>query len=140
MLAYSPSFMEVSLPAGHRFPMSKYAALAGYLTHQGWEIQKAPKATLNDLERVHSPEYLNKWFSGTLNPAEERLLGFPYSEAMLERSLHSVGGTVAAMMQAFEHGYGINLAGGTHHAFTDRGEGFCVFNDLAICAYNSRFR
>ncbi len=133
MLAYSPSFIEVPLPDGHRFPMTKYAALAKHLSNLGWSIQKSPRATPEDLELVHTPHYIDTWISGSLSPQEERVLGFPQSLQMLERSLHSVGGTLAAMQQAFEKGYGINLAGGTHHAFAERGEGFCVFNDLAIC-------
>jgi acetoin utilization deacetylase AcuC-like enzyme len=132
MIAFSPSFVEVNLPPGHRFPMGKYAALAQRLTGLGWTIKASPEATLTDLERVHTRDYLQTWFSGTLSPYEERALGFPQSEQMLQRSLHSIGGTLEAMMQALEHGYGIHLAGGTHHAFADRGEGFCVFNDLAI--------
>jgi acetoin utilization deacetylase AcuC-like enzyme len=134
MLAYSPSFIEVPLPEGHRFPMGKYKALAERLARLGWSIQKSPRASQEDLSLVHTTPYLESWFSGCLSPAQERTLGFPQSAAMLERSLHSVGGTIAAMIQALDHGYGIHLAGGTHHAFAERGEGFCVFNDLAICA------
>jgi acetoin utilization deacetylase AcuC-like enzyme len=134
MIAYSPSFINLVLPQGHRFPMSKYAALAAHLLEQGWDIKPAPRAQRNDLEHVHTPTYIDTWFHGTLSPKEQRVLGFPQSPELLERSLHSVGGTLAAMRQAFDRGYGINLAGGTHHAFADRGEGFCVFNDLAIAA------
>lgn len=134
MQVFSPSFIEVALPAGHRFPMGKYAHLTEFLKQKGWRVQRAPRAQMEDLQRIHSEHYLQSWLYGTLSAKEERILGFPYSAAMLERSLHSVGGTLAAMVQAFELGYGVNLAGGTHHAFADRGEGFCVFNDLAVCA------
>jgi acetoin utilization deacetylase AcuC-like enzyme len=133
-LAFSPSFVHVSLPEGHRFPMGKYAALAEALTNLSWRIEKAPRANLEDLQRVHTSEYIQKWFDLALTPQEERKLGLPQSKELLERSLVSVGGTVAAMLQALECGYGINLAGGTHHAFAERGEGFCVFNDLAVAS------
>jgi acetoin utilization deacetylase AcuC-like enzyme len=140
LLAFSPSFVHVPLPEGHRFPMGKYALLSEALTKQGWQIKKAPRASVEDLQRVHTLEYLQKWFDLLLTPQEERKLGLPQSRELLERSIVSVGGTVAAMLQAFatlkdfQGGYGINLAGGTHHAFAERGEGFCVFNDLAVAS------
>jgi acetoin utilization deacetylase AcuC-like enzyme len=81
---------------------------------------------------VHTPEYVARLFSGTLSEAEQRRLGFPWSEELLIRSRASVGGTLAAARWALDRGIGGNLAGGTHHAFADRGEGFCVFNDLAV--------
>lgn len=134
VLAFSPSHIHVPLPEGHRFPMGKYALLSEALTKLGWQIEKAPRATLEDLQRVHTSQYIQKWFDLSLTPQEERKLGLPQSKELLERSVASVGGTVAAMLQAFERGYGINLAGGTHHAFAERGEGFCVFNDLAVAS------
>jgi acetoin utilization deacetylase AcuC-like enzyme len=133
-LAFSPSHISVPLPEGHRFPMSKYKALVERLEPLGWQIEKAPRATLEELHLVHTAEYLQKCFNLSLTPQEERKLGLPQSAELLERSVCSVGGTLAAMQHAFEHGYGVNLAGGTHHAFADRGEGFCVFNDLAIAS------
>jgi acetoin utilization deacetylase AcuC-like enzyme len=140
VLAFSPSHVHVPLPEGHRFPMGKYALLSEALTKLGWQIEKAPKASLEDLQRVHTSEYIQKWFDLSLTPQEERKLGLPQSQELLERSVASVGGTVAAMLQAFatlkdfQGGYGINLAGGTHHSFAERGEGFCVFNDLAVAS------
>jgi acetoin utilization deacetylase AcuC-like enzyme len=134
LLAFSPSHVHVPLPEGHRFPMGKYAALAEALTRLGWQIEKAPRANFEDLKRVHTSAYIQQWFDLALTPQEERKLGLPQSEELLERSIVSVGGTVAAMSRAFEVGYGINLAGGTHHAFAERGEGFCVFNDLAVAS------
>jgi hypothetical protein len=114
--------------------MGKYAALVGRLEQLGWSIERADRATQEDLQRVHTNEYIQTWFNLALTPQEERKLGLPQSAELLERSLCSVGGTLSAMMQAFETGYGVNLAGGTHHAFADRGEGFCVFNDLAVAS------
>ncbi len=134
LLAFSPSHIGVPLPEGHRFPMSKYRALVEKLEPLGWHIEKAPRATLQDLQLVHRAEYVQKCFDLSLTPQEERKLGLPQSAGLLERSLCSVGGTLAAMYHALQHGYGVNLAGGTHHAFADRGEGFCVFNDLAIAS------
>jgi acetoin utilization deacetylase AcuC-like enzyme len=134
VLAFSPSHITVPLPEGHRFPMSKYRALVERLEPQGWQIEKAPRATLEDLQLVHTAAYVQKCFDLLLTPQEERKLGLPQSAELLERSVCSVGGTLAAMSHALEYGYGINLAGGTHHAFADRGEGFCVFNDLAIAS------
>ena len=133
-LAFSPSFVHVPLPEGHRFPMGKYALLSETLTELGWQIEKAPRASLEDLQHVHTSAYIQQWSDLSLTPQEERKLGLPQSKELLERSIVSVGGTVAAMLQVFERGYGINLAGGTHHAFAERGEGFCVFNDLAVAS------
>jgi acetoin utilization deacetylase AcuC-like enzyme len=82
--------------------------------------------------RVHTPAYVDAFTTGTLLPAEMRRLGFPWSEALVERSYRAVGGTIAAASAALEHGVAMNLAGGTHHAFAERGEGFCVFNDVAV--------
>ena len=137
-LAFSSSHITVPLPDGHRFPILKYKALVEKLTPLGWQIKKAPKATLEDLQLVHTAAYLQKCFDLSLTPQEERKLGLPQSPQLLERSLCSVGGTLAALEYALEHRYGINLAGGTHHAFADRGEGFCVFNDLAVASRKAR--
>ena len=82
--------------------------------------------------RVHTAEYLSKVKSGKLSPREIRRIGFPWSPQLVERSRRSVGGTIAASLAALTEGIAINLAGGTHHAYPDHGEGFCVFNDVAI--------
>lgn len=84
--------------------------------------------------RVHTPEYLSKVKSGKLSPWEIRRIGFPWSPQLMERSRRSVGGTIAASLASLTEGIAINLAGGTHHAYPDHGEGFCVFNDVAIAA------
>lgn len=133
--AYTPSHIAVPLPAGHRFPMLKYRLLAEHLQRRGWRIEAAPEAPWKRLARVHREAYLKSWREGTLTPRAERLLGLPYSPELLARSLASVGGTLLAVDDACRSGLGINLAGGTHHAFADRGEGFCVFNDLAVAAH-----
>ncbi len=92
-----------------------------------------PAAASDELLRlVHTPDYVERFVAGTLSAAELRRIGFPWSPALVERSRRAVGGTVAAARHALAAGTGMNLAGGTHHAFPDHGEGFCVFNDVAI--------
>jgi acetoin utilization deacetylase AcuC-like enzyme len=81
---------------------------------------------------VHTRDYVRRFRQGALDAAELRRLGFPWSEALVERSYRAVGGTIAAARHALSHGLAMNLAGGTHHAFPDHGEGFCVFNDVAV--------
>ena len=98
----------------------------------GWQVNDAPSAPLEDIRRVHTSEYFHALKTCTLERKAERKLGFPQSAALLERSLHSVGGTLAAFHDALGRGYGVNLAGGTHHAYAGHGEGFCVFNDYAV--------
>ncbi|MEZ4632872.1 MAG: histone deacetylase [Deinococcales bacterium] len=134
MLAFSPSHIQVPLSEGHRFPMGKYALLAQAMRQEGWKVEKAPPASLVDLALVHEVSYLEAWRQGTLEAKAIRKLGLPYSPELFERSLASVGGTLAAFKHARREGYGVNLAGGTHHAFAGHGEGFCVFNDLAMVA------
>jgi acetoin utilization deacetylase AcuC-like enzyme len=89
-------------------------------------------ATDEEILRVHDPGYFERVTAGTLERAEVRRIGFPWSPAMVERSRRSAGGTIAACREALRQGSAVNLAGGTHHAFRDRGEGYCVFNDAAI--------
>jgi len=94
-----------------------------------------PEAAKKDeLETVHEAEYVRKVRTGTLTEAEVRRIGFPWSPALVERSLRSVGGTLLAARASLKDGVAMNLSGGTHHAFPDRGEGFCVFNDVAVAA------
>ena len=88
--------------------------------------------TLEDLERVHTRGYVARVTDGSLSREDIRRIGFPWSAQLVERSRRSVGGTIAAARAAVEDGASVNLAGGTHHAFADRGEGFCVFNDVAV--------
>ncbi|HSP79480.1 MAG TPA: histone deacetylase, partial [Myxococcaceae bacterium] len=126
----------VPLPPGHRFPMEKYRLLRDLLLERGVLppacLEPSSPIERESLERVHTARYLDALWSGTLSEAEVRRLGFPWSEALLTRSLASVGGTVAAARAALEEGLAGNLAGGTHHAFADHGEGYCVFNDIAV--------
>lgn len=126
------------LPPGHRFPMAKYALLRQRIVasvlmtrHQ---LRVPEPATDADLLRVHTNEYLRKVVNGALDAAAIRRVGFPWSTQLVERSRRSVGGTIAACRAALTEGVAVNLAGGTHHAFADWGEGFCVFNDAAVAA------
>jgi acetoin utilization deacetylase AcuC-like enzyme len=127
---------EVALPPGHRFPMPKYRMLRERLVGEGvlaaGELEEAGLIDRSSLLLAHTPEYLMTVFSGTLSDAEQRRLGFTWSEALVARSRASVFGTVAAGFAALRDGMAGNLAGGTHHAFSDHGTGFCVFNDLAV--------
>ena len=132
--AYSGSTYTIPLPDGHRFPMYKYAGVRYILEQSGLEILEPPRPSWEQVERVHTHEYLRKLRFGDLEPKELRLLGFPWSEMLVERALRAAGGTLQASFDALEHGLGINLAGGTHHAYPDHGEGFCTLNDVAIAA------
>ena len=137
MLFYSDVFV-LPLPSHHRFPMGKYARLRERLLAEGTFGEgdfRIPEGVDDDaIARAHCRAYLGRVSRGELSPAEQRAIGFPWSERMVERSRRSSGATLAAARQALTHGWSANLAGGTHHAFRDRGEGFCVFNDVAIAA------
>ncbi len=123
------------LPEGHRFPMRKYALLRERVTGDPRvQLVVPPAATDEELLRVHTPDYLAAVVQGTLGREEQRRIGFPWSPGLVERSRRSVGGTVSAAWAALDEGFSASLAGGTHHAFADRGEGFCVFNDAAVAA------
>ena len=134
---YSDRFV-LPLPEGHRFPMVKYSRLrervaATDICAPG-EL-RAPRAVSNkEILRSHERGYLRRVVAGTLTEKEVRRIGFPWSEKMVERSRRASGGTLGACLGALEDGFAANLAGGTHHAFADRGEGYCIFNDSAIAA------
>lgn len=128
--------VTLPLPKGHRFPVEKYSrlrqrvVLAGLVPPQN--LVTAPPATAEDLLRVHTSDYVQRVLTGTLTEKEIRRIGLPWSPELVERSLSSVGGTMAASRAALEDGIAANLGGGTHHAYADHGEGFCVFNDVAV--------
>src|SRR5918993_1049782 len=98
------------------------------------DLHEAPLASLDDLRLVHDASYVDAVVHGTVSHEIQRRIGFPWSPQMVERSRRSVGATIAAATAALDDGAAANLAGGTHHAFADRGEGFCVFNDVAVAA------
>jgi len=140
-LYYADHFV-LPLPAGHRFPMEKYSRLRSRLAASGvfapddFEVPAAADDAA--ILRAHDADYLHRVVSGTLNAAEQRRIGFPWSPQMVERSRRSAGATLAACRTALAGGWAANLAGGTHHAHRDFGSGFCVFNDAAIAALAMR--
>jgi acetoin utilization deacetylase AcuC-like enzyme len=134
---YSDRFV-LQLPEEHRFPMKEYSMLRERVDEDGLcapgELHVPHPVTDEEVLRAHDPAYLKKVVSGALTDKEMRRIGFPWSERMVERSRRASGGTLGACRVALEEGLAANLAGGTHHAFSDRGEGFCVLNDSAIAA------
>lgn len=126
------------LPENHRFPMVKYSLLPEQLIYEGTISEKqlfSPSALPEKaVLRTHQEEYWNKLKNLQLSKQEERRTGFPLSASLIEREVTIMNGTVEAARYAFQYGIAMNIAGGTHHAFTNRGEGFCLLNDLAIAA------
>ena len=124
------------LPAGHSFPMSKYQLLREKVAAQSPQIRlaAAPAASDGELALAHEPGYVTAVAEGWLTAAQQREIGFPWSPRMAERARRSVGATIAAARAALAEGVAANLAGGTHHAQSDKGSGYCVFNDVAVAA------
>ncbi|RMC99923.1 histone deacetylase [Aquitalea palustris] len=135
MHIYRTDQFPLPLPAGHRFPAQKYRmlteAVAGFAADC---LDTAAAATPWELQQAHSPEYIAQVLDGSLPARAWREIGLPWSPQLVERSCRSVGATIAAARSALLHGCGISLAGGTHHAYRDKGSGFCVFNDVAVAA------
>lgn len=138
MRAFYSDHFVLPLPEGHKFPMAKYSGLRRRIVEAGIlppeALSEAPAVSWDDLRLVHTADYVDAVAAGTLPREAQRRIGFPWSPGMVERSRRSVGATVAAARAARVDGLAANLAGGTHHAFADRGEGFCVFNDVAVAA------
>lgn len=133
---WSSSRYTFPLPEGHRFPVAKYERLRERIVREGIAppdaITEPHRATREELLLVHTADYVDRFASGAMTTEELRRLGLPWSPALVERSHRAVGGTTDAARWAVDNGIAMNLAGGTHHAFADRGEGFCVFNDVAV--------
>lgn len=136
MQGFYSTRVTLPLPEGHRFPIEKYERLRARLAAELPALQQVPAEPASDemLALVHSAHYIGAVSQGTLTAAAQREIGFPWSEAMVDRARRSVGATVAAVRAALSDGVAANLAGGTHHASTDSGGGFCVFNDVAVAA------
>ena len=136
MHAFYADHYVLPLPEGHRFPMRKYSRLRERLGQElpGLQMQAAPPASDGELALAHTPAYIQAVCTGSLPAPMQREIGFPWSEAMVARSRRSAGATVAAARVALREGLAGNLAGGTHHASSDKGGGFCVFNDAAVAA------
>jgi acetoin utilization deacetylase AcuC-like enzyme len=136
--AFTCDRFKIPLPEWHRFPMSKYARLRERIEQSGpigpGDLLIPPAATDEQLLLAHDADYLKKVVEGTLSRDEVRVMGFPWSPLLVERSRRSVGATIEACRSAIVEGVAVNLAGGTHHAFRDHGAGFCVFNDAAVAA------
>jgi acetoin utilization deacetylase AcuC-like enzyme len=136
------SAYEAALPPGHPFPMSKYPLLKQLLLHEGimvpTDLIEPESLPAHIMGAVHTDEYLAKLQSSGLSSAETRRLGMPWSETLWLRSRVAAGGTLLAAQTALRDGMAANLAGGTHHAFADHGEGFCIINDVAIAVCRLR--
>ncbi len=134
-LFHHPDYVA-ALPAGHSFPMSKYALLLDALAEAGQPvaITAAPPMPREWLEAVHDPDYVAAVLSASVPAVRERRIGFPVTPDVARRTLAVAGGTHAAALHALRHGYAANGAGGSHHALPDGGAGYCVTNDLAIAA------
>jgi acetoin utilization deacetylase AcuC-like enzyme len=136
-IAFSPIY-KYDLPAGHRFPMDKYELLPQQLLHEGTITEEnffCPEPLSDEqILLTHTPEYLYKLNNNLLDRKEQRAIGFPVRPELITRGKHIANGTLQCARYAMEYGVAMNIAGGTHHAYADRGEGFCIFNDFAITA------
>ena len=134
-VSYSDGYY-VPLPDGHPFPMAKFPALHRLLLREelidAQDVVAPRQADWSDLRRVHTSSYLRRLARGTLSDRAERRMGLPWSKRLVYRSRLAVQGTINAAFMALTDGLAANLAGGTHHAFPDHGEGFCVLNDVAV--------
>jgi acetoin utilization deacetylase AcuC-like enzyme len=136
-IAWSPTYI-LPLPPNHRFPMSKYEVLPQQLLHEG-TITEHNIFTPVPLDafwilRTHDAGYWNNLLTLSLTPQEIRRTGFPLTAELVQREITIAQGTLQCALYAQQYGIAMNIAGGTHHAFTDRGEGFCLLNDIAIAA------
>ena len=132
---YTPRYYA-DIGNGHIFPIRKFEFVRDRLLAEGTlhrsELLEPSPATVEQVRLVHTEDYVSRLCDGTLTAKELRRLGLPWSESLVRRSFYATGGTIAAAHAALDEGYASNLAGGTHHSFADRGEGFCVFNDVAV--------
>ncbi len=140
---YSPRYYA-DIGDTHIFPIRKFELVRDRLLSEASlrhnEIHEPTPADVADVLLVHTEDYVNRLCNRMLTPKEIRRLGLPWSESLVRRSFYAVGGTIAAALHSLEEGFASNLAGGTHHAFADRGEGFCVLNDVAIAIRTLRSR
>ena len=143
-IAFSPVY-KYELPEGHRFPMEKYELLPEQLVYEGTvsnsNFFEPNPLTKEQVLLTHLPEYYSKLEGNDLTPREQRKIGFPMTPKLFSRGLIISAGTLECAYHAMENGVALNIAGGTHHAYPDRGEGFCVLNDIAIasnCLLNNR--
>ncbi|OOI06189.1 histone deacetylase [Vibrio sp. OULL4] len=137
-LIYHPIYSKLELPVGHRYPIMKYQYLYEEVrrgVQAEWVQFFEPQAlSIEAIKRVHDAEYVDLLAQGNMPAAKMRRIGFPWSEALINRTLTSAAGTLLTAEKAFEHGIALHLSGGYHHAHKDFGSGFCLFNDLVIAA------
>ncbi len=142
-VAYSPIYVY-SLPEGHRFPMRKYELLAQQLLYEGTIAEDSfftpDPFTDEDLGLAHDASYVLKLNNLPLTRDEERNIGFPVRPELIKRGRYIANGSLMCALHAMDHGIAMNIAGGTHHAFTNKGEGFCIFNDFALAARHLKIR
>lgn len=133
---YHPIYSDFPLPKGHRYPLQKYRLLRDYLDAHTFPVTEYCPRPINSevLKQIHDAKYVEDLVKGTLPLVKMRRIGFPWSEALIQRSLTSLGGTTLVVDKAIEHGVAIHLTGGYHHAHYDFGSGFCLFNDLVLAA------
>lgn len=136
-IAHSPVY-RYELPEGHRFPMVKYELIAEQLLYEGTvtpgHFFHPDLLSEQDALLTHTSDYWTKLINCTLSAKEEKLIGFPINERFIHRGRHISAGTIQCALYALQYGCAMNTAGGTHHAFADRGEGFCCLNDQAVAA------
>lgn len=136
-IAYSPIYQH-PLPEGHRFPMDKYELIPKQLLHEGvvdlQQFFEPTEALTDDILLTHTPEYLQNLESLNLDPQHIRRIGFPLSTQLIQREKILLQGTLDCARYAMNYGVSMNIAGGTHHAFSNKGEGFCLMNDMAFAA------
>jgi acetoin utilization deacetylase AcuC-like enzyme len=135
LVFYTPRYYA-DIGETHIFPIRKFQLVRDKLIAEGTlhpgELEEPAPADVADVLLVHTEDYVTRLRNGTLTDKEIRRLGLPWSESLVRRSFYAVGGTIAAALHSLATGYSSNLAGGTHHSFPERGEGFCVLNDVAI--------
>lgn len=137
--AFAHDRFTYPLPDGHRFPLGRYRMLREEIEARGIAaVEEAPAATDAELLLAHDPLYLERVIHGRLSDREQKAVGLPWSPELVERGRRSVGATIAASRAALEDGAGVNLGGGTHHAFADAGKGFCTFNDVVVATRRLR--
>lgn len=136
-LVFHPIYSQLDLPVRHRFPIEKYQGIHDALRLAGVyeNAFTAPAPVSPDTLTTHyEADYVNSLLTGTLDKKAMRRIGFPWSEQLIKRSLTAVGGTLKTAELALQHGLALNLTGGYHHAASDWGSGFCLFNDLYLAA------
>ena len=137
MKLFFSDYIEVSAAKGSRFPVQKYRLLREHLQSEkntNLVFEQAREVSIETLCLAHTRQYVDAVLNGSLSTEEIRRIGFPWSQQLVARSRCSVGATLAACKSALQYGVAANLAGGTHHAFANKGAGYCVFNDVAVAA------